>query len=221
MNTQWFKVIPTEDFEVVVDFGTHPNNGDKFISLYEDESYLDINISTVDDFKEWADEDYTDECHKVIGSIGKRLAGVPLIELNDKLQEEAKKYASQYGDAPELIWFDRKEGYKAGYKANTNKYSEKELLIAIAKARMSGQGVTNDSDNEILKSLQKQFIPTEIELEMESTYKKTDNCIHCKGKVLTYQQYFCQKCGENCHEVIEVVKIHNKETNTITAVNYK
>lgn len=53
---------------LICDESADINKGDKFLSFYEDESYMSINENTMDNFEEYADIDYTSECVKIISS---------------------------------------------------------------------------------------------------------------------------------------------------------
>lgn len=198
MNTKKYKGIPIEDYGVVVD-DTDYKDGDLIISsgligIYKNKCL--INDET--------------ECHlkrkslaqRIIGSIGKILDGVPLIELADTIMPLARKSAvmNNYDVNNDTY----KHGFVMGHKANTNKYSEEELLykwdIYINSDGDSEYQETLKKEIKIfLQSLQKQPIPTEVELEMEHNLD-------------TKQKWELAKWE---------VKIHNKETNTITALNYK
>jgi len=87
-------------FFVIIDRNATFEKGDKFISLYEDESYLDIQTCDIDDFSEWADEDYTDECHKIIGSFGE-VDGIPVLE--DPREKDIKEAVVLLQDFFQLI----------------------------------------------------------------------------------------------------------------------
>ena len=117
---------------------------------------------------------------KIIGSIGKRLDGVTLIELK-------------------LL-----------------KYSEEDIITAIKKAQetilvdlRSEEREHKYTFEEILQSLQKQFIPTEVTLKMEGKLERIGGD---KGE---------RFAGGQAGQMFYSPKIHNKETNTIIAVNYK
>jgi hypothetical protein len=59
--------------------------------------------------------------------------------------------------------------FSMGYKAaQPKKYTEDDLRKAIAEARMSGQGLSKLTDNEIIKSLQPKIESVEVETTQEN-----------------------------------------------------
>lgn len=80
-------------------------NRDYFISMNDDESFLDVIQSDCEDFSEYADEDWTDECFKVIFTTDPKLIvdGVPEIPRDFIVEyvikyNEGKRNASCYVD---------------------------------------------------------------------------------------------------------------------------
>lgn len=208
--TKIFKVIPIEDYGVIVDDSI---KGEKYTWVYNTKTNRVYKLSPIDIL------DITSE-KVIIAFIGKRLDGVPLIELateEDTVYTEKQAYT---------IWKAGQEYWKTsgasvtfeklteGYKANTNKYSEEDMTNAHMTGSISalnwktanieeGYNHLNRAE-EYVQSLHKQTIPTEIELEMEIVRHPDE-----------------EKLGVRMKYKKEVAKIHNKETNTITAVSYK
>ena len=66
----------------LLDKENKPKKGEKFLILYEDESYGEIEENTIDDFSQYADEDWTDECHTVLAST-KQVDGIYLLKIEE------------------------------------------------------------------------------------------------------------------------------------------
>ena len=194
MTAQRFKVIPIQNYDVVVEDHRieNPTTNDTILDEYNqvgkfvDLSHLGLGYGNF---------------RKVIGSIGKRLDGVPLIELvNNTMilaRESAVKNNYDIGDDT------YKHGFVNGHKTNTNKYSEAQIKAAIIVGA-GNPNMTNKNVDDYLQSLQKQPIPTEVELECEfycSTGRK------------------CDEKGSNCKNAEYRIKITNKETNIVTPIN--
>ena len=202
--TKTYKVIPIEDDGVVVD-DNEPN--DKAFCLV-----IENNIGRVCTYLKGIK--WSMPIYRVIGTIGKRLDGIPLIELADTIMPLAKKSAvmNNYDVNNDTY----KHGFVMGHKANTNKYSEEDMIKCFLSARefhsqdgivdinivLSYKGADNSdlepvfiTGQDYVQSLQKQSIPTEVELETEMI--------------------------GNPHVWEDVPIVQNKETNTITALNYK
>ena len=213
--TKTFKVIPIEDYGVVVDMEPEVKSGDIVI----DTDGKIVKLTT--------EHDISNDDYKVIGLIGKRLDGVPLIELADELELLFPYIKNPEADNAITNWNYRVFDKREGYKANTNKYSEEDIEKVIEMARTlveETRGVKNEfdietilgssdgtygvsikyTDKQILQSLQKQPMPTEVELEMEYSDAGENWFENVKHpKTFKYSRF----------------KNHNEETNTITALN--
>ena len=228
--TKTFNVIEIEDYGIAVD-DFQIKKGDSPCYCYNSiKSTWDNNIIL---YQGTMPEYHYIGFKKIIGSIGKRLDGVPLIELVDNVENLVSDY-----DKSKCPHFKREHtpqefydvfdfAFTKGYKANTNQYSEKDMINFLRfflnhkKKEISQKLVdANVPDNfdvatEVFKLYQpqKQIIPTEVELEMETVVDLIDRA----------KQMQERKPGDNCviRRYIDVVEITNKETNTITAVNYK
>lgn len=77
------KLIYTTNYLILINENNKlPEKGDFFIILYNDESYLDVNLNTLDNFLDYANSDFTEECYKIIGYLALEknapsLAGIP------------------------------------------------------------------------------------------------------------------------------------------------
>ena len=207
-----FKVIPVEDYGVVVDEkGTTPvYNGWVYDS--------DIRRLTTIVTNSW--EEQNPHQFPLIGIIGKRLEGVTLIELADDdiyIYELANKAMNGGNNLPKgLVEYRSRavdfafDKYIEGYKTNTNKYSEEEMRNAMVDA-FNKTGSRKEFEKYIdnyIERLQKQPIPTEIELEIVEIME------HGKRDAIGVATF---NTSSSRYKLV----IHNKETNTITAVNYK
>lgn len=189
-----YKVIKIEDYGVVVDG----------LATEHDECYVHHSDKGITLAQEKTDNHGMCSCEKVIATIGKRIDGVPLIELANDIDDKLRCSCPGYGNGDTVENSIYIHGWVDGYKANTAKYSEEDIRRAWELGSCYGSAEDNvlpeaiRAQNDYLQSLQKQPIPTEIELEtFISVYKGNG----------TYGGEF--------------PVIHNTETNTITAVNYK
>ena len=196
MTAQRFKVIPIQNYDVVVEDHRieNPTTNDTILDEYNqvgkfvDLSHLGLGYGNF---------------RKVIGSIGKRLDGVPLIELvNNTMilaRESAVKNNYDIGDDT------YKHGFVNGHKTNTNKYSEAQIKAAIIVGA-GNPNMTNKNVDDYLQSLQKQPIPTEIELEIVEIME------HGKRDAIGVATF---NTSSSRYKLV----IHNKETNTVTPIN--
>ena len=205
-----FKVMPIEGYGVVVD-ENEPN--DKAFCLV-----IENNIGRVCTFLKGIK--WSMPIYRIIGSIGKRLDGVSLIESVDNVEQLAYSYLYDADEKPHVIinknhpQYETYRAYKNGYKANTNKYSEEDMADFGQHMIRQFALFINHDDNfakrmlpEYLQSLQKQPIPTEVELETEPA------CTFARGlpvRCLCIQQKYN---GDDCNNML--VKITDTKTNTI------
>ena len=202
--TKKFKIIPIKDYGIVVNKKIKPVVGDYY---YDEDSEREWPV-TKEMIEQLNEHNILYKLkNKIIYSIGKSLDGVPLIELAKPFTSDLSK---KYITGKDTIAVDMRIGFDIGYEANTNKYSEEDMRKCFQSA-IEGWYQTKGSytakfkgtENDYLQSLKKQVIPTEVELGMENFVEKTIN-YHKNIWVNNWQ-----------------VKITNKKTNTIIAVNYK
>lgn len=208
MNTLIFKIIKIEEYGIVFDDS---------IKVLGDWYYIPF----TDSIEQMQDIDYGEfnpnkmNWKKIIFSIGKRLEGVTLIELADDIEKLAQEYSIlEYPSNMYSVEVGMPHrgtafrGYIAGYKANTNKYNEEDIL----KTWIAGKNHPNHKEpqaeyDKFLKYLKKPVIPTEVELEVEELARAIGKKVDGDGFDKEHISY--------------LIKITNKETNTIIAVNYK
>ena len=196
--TKIYKPILIEDYGFVVDENSN-NNATKGLNYnFGTKRFENLDYDYDKFTSEWK------FCKKVIGSIGKRLDGVPLIELLSKAEQLFPKL--DVTTEEDTINIYKREGYEA----NINKYSEEDMRNAVklglSLSTMTDEPFTSKKFKTLesitveayLQSLQKQPIPTEVELEIQIKSHNTSGQLISK----------------------EFPIIHNKETDTITAVNY-
>jgi hypothetical protein len=115
---------------------------------------------------------YGDDHSKIIAQTPNlNLEGIPYVELEDdveKLMYDAIQKAR--GNDFKTFYELAVKNCSEVYKAQPKKYTEDDLRKAIAEARMSGQGLSKLTDNEIIKSLQPKIESVEIETTI-SLYK--------------------------------------------------
>ena len=214
MITQTFKVMKIKDYGVVIDK----------IEIKEGDCIINTNTGSI--ILNWGGHGSMEWWKKIIGSVGKRLDGITLIELVDEVEKLAcNALGYDYNnwvnihckDVSTIIYLEVTKWVK-GYKANTNKYSKEDMgnlwqfIVNGAKEIMLSGSTSVGSFEDYIKSLKKQVIPTEVELEMEG-------CSGICNKIAHDYSDEVEVCLSGCEE--QEVKITNKKTNTITAVNYK
>lgn len=75
-------LLKFDDEFYLLDKENKPTKGQKFLILYEDESYGEVAENTIDDFSDYADEEWTDECHTVLAST-KEIKGLPSLDIKN------------------------------------------------------------------------------------------------------------------------------------------
>ena len=58
-----------------------PSKGQKFLILCDDESFGDVEINPIDDFRDYADSDFTDDCHTILAST--KEIDLPLLNIEE------------------------------------------------------------------------------------------------------------------------------------------
>lgn len=215
--TKKHDILPIDGGYVVVDEENEGSIGDiciayypstlklpaKIISDQNNESSPHWNVEYLKDRGEifaWE----KDATSKIIASIGKRIEGVPLIELPD----EALRIANMalYGAFPNATKEEEKlykEIYANGYRtaSNIKRYTEADIMKAVQFGLNKKGCIHKDTINLYLHSLQK--VPISVELEYELFGVQEGNF-------------------DPFRTAIEILKITNPETNTIIPikVNY-
>lgn len=207
-----FKVIPVEDYGIVV------NKTAKSRYVYHPVHSIAEGIRDIQQEKLFTFEDHVAKNWlPIIATIGRRIEDIPLIELPDEKQAWIRQTLRGI-NAPasdDALKIKLLEGLWEA--ANPNKYSEEELLlnfyVHLYYSNPDPEGSDHEKNRpiiqEYLKSLQKKSIPTEVELEMEGSIQRVGG---------TREEGYA---GGQAEEMVYAVKITNKETNIITALNYK
>lgn len=172
-----------------------PIKGEKFIYMYEDESYMDILTSDMKDFSEYADEDVTDECFPITAALplsnNKPLEGVPLLPgLEDykKISEDAWNSLTGIEHCTKedkMFW---KDGFQ--YAKAAGGYTEDDMK-AVVKAHESYM-INGDHDiHKTPKAFVEQFIqslkkyPIAFEAEMVEDKDNLCDCYYTKFCIST------------------------------------
>jgi hypothetical protein len=227
-----YKVIPVEDYGVVVDEkGTTPNGSWVYNNRLND--VFQIGGSN--------QPSATDAL--IIATIGRRLEGIPLIEeVDEDLLSIALKESENIDGTYQSGLVD---GFSLGQAAQSKGvYTEddihKAMLFAISTREKAVKGgaltlPSNEDEEkqfkedfttrfnkgksllkEFIASLQKKKLPTSVELEMEEEIVK---CPHCEGYGVTIDGK-CNMCKDGKLHIDDKIKIHNRETNTITPIKF-
>jgi hypothetical protein len=146
-------------------------------------------------------------CLKIIAQTSNlNLKGVPFIELEEDVERLFEEHGISKQDERSKLLFLK--GYKA---AQPKKYTEDDLRKAIAEARMSGQGLSKLTDNEIIKSLQPKIESVEVETTQENLGEvfngRSSHIMWGDIKPITYQ-----KDGRT---FLRVTKINYSNTNDV------
>jgi len=166
-------------------------------------------------------------CLKIIAQTSNlNIEGIPVVEVEEGVEKLSNNHFKDYWkkeDGTEMkgdeISAEQMAGYLcevsafiAGYKAaQPKKYTEDDLRKAIAEARMSGQGLSKLTDNEIIKSLQPKIESVEVETTQENLGEvfngRSSHIMWGDIKPITYQ-----KDGRT---FLRVTKINYSNTNDV------
>jgi hypothetical protein len=168
-----------KDYLLLVDTEAAPAKRDFFIVMYNDESYLDILVNPIEDFRNYADEDYIDECYKIIAHLPLNnapvLEGVYLLPELPKQEEDVEELANQYykeekakGNLFELN-YGWKKAFIAGYKATTKKWTDEDMIdMFVAGYHCDGKNDLLDNlGKKYLQSLSPTLVPIGFEPELD------------------------------------------------------
>jgi hypothetical protein len=227
MNKQ-FPVLPVEDYMVVIDKDAELKTGDYLPIKYKTGEYK-LHTVLKENNQGWADYSkstghipislangamyaHSKDYNKVIATIGKRIEGIPLIELPDEVEQLAL-YEAGYTSTEAMKGDDDAErtfeSFKKGYKAAQSKgqYSEEDIRKAV-DVGLSLSTVTDEpftskkfkitKESFVQIALNNKRIPTSVTLEMDDWRGDGED----------------PEIGNHATHLV-FPHIHNPETNTI------